>query len=85
MENFKDLKKQEYSLNDEELDYVTGGMKTFSMIGTDSTKHTTVMQNDDGGTNTYRCSICNSHETMNYEDHVAHIKTVHPEEYHYIP
>lgn len=85
MENIKDLKKQEYVLNDKELDNVTGGMKTFSMIATDSTKYTTVQQYDDGGTNTYRCSICNSQEIMNHEAFLAHIKTFHPEEYHYIP
>ncbi len=85
MDNFKDLQKQEYAFNDEELDNVAGGMKTMSMIGTDKTKYTVVVQNGDGGTNTYRCSICNSPEIMNWEAFYAHIMTFHPEEYHYIP
>lgn len=82
MDNFKDLKKEEYAFNDEELNDVVGGMKTFSVLSTDTSKSTAVLGNGDVGTNAYRCSICNSPEIMDHEAFFTHIKTFHPEEYH---
>ncbi len=81
MDDFKDL-KEAYAFNDEELDDVVGGMKTFSVHSTDTSKSTAVLGNGDGGTNAYRCPICNSPEIMDHEAFFAHIKIFHPEEYH---
>lgn len=82
MADDKNLKKQETALGDEELDNVTGGLKKYSYIGVDSTKYTVVAGTCDN--ESFRCRICNSPKIMNPQEFVEHIKTLHPEEYHYI-
>lgn len=78
MENLKNLKNQENVLNDEELDHVTGGMKTFSVLTADSSKETVVTGGADD-TIRYSCPICNYQAVMDHDAFFAHIKTYHPE------